>query len=189
MHLLFEASLTQPNSANLLGKKSEQQRGTGPSYMWKSMARCPFEIRHEAKQRQTKWQAQTPKSCRLLFVFLRVALCFQDLFRSSHLRAVFLLRVASFFWFPAACVLLIFAPSTHTHLLVDFLSQSFCFLFAIMIVARMAAMVAWNACHLLSVIAHAVCCANSLPMPVATCSVCIEMCHWNRRWIALLRPL
>ena len=32
-HLLFEASLTQPNSANLLGKKSEQQRGTGPSYM------------------------------------------------------------------------------------------------------------------------------------------------------------
>lgn len=33
MHLLFEASLTQPNSANLLGKKSEQQRGTGPSYM------------------------------------------------------------------------------------------------------------------------------------------------------------
>ena len=33
MQLLFEASLTQPNSANLLGKKSEQQRGTGPSYM------------------------------------------------------------------------------------------------------------------------------------------------------------
>ena len=101
------------NPANLLGKKSEQQRGTGPSYMWKSMARCPFEIRHEAKQRQTKWQAQTKKSCRLLFVFLRVAFCFQDLFRSSHLCAVFLLHVASFFGFPAACVLLIFAPSTH----------------------------------------------------------------------------
>lgn len=129
MHLLFEASLTQPNSANLLGKKSEQQRGTGPSYMWKSMARCPFEIRHEAKQRQTKWQAQTKKSCRLLFVFLRVAFCFQDLFRSSHLRAVFLLRVASFFGFPAACALLIFAPSTRTHLLVDLLSKTFCFSF------------------------------------------------------------
>ena len=94
----------------------------------------------------------------MLFVFLRVAFCFQDLFRSSHLRAVFLLRVASFFGFPAACVLLIFAPSTHTRtcLWTCFL-RVFAFLFAIMIVARMVAMVAWNACHLLSVIAHAVC--------------------------------
>ena len=141
-------------------------------------------LRNQTRSKATANQMTSPNSKKLPFafcVFLRVALCFQDLFRSSHLRTVFLLRVASFFGFPAACVLLIFAPSTHTHLLVDLLSQSFCFLFAIMIVARMAAMVAWNACHLLSVIAHAVCCANSLPMPVATCSVFIEMCHWNRR--------
>ena len=52
----------------------------------------------------------------------------------------------------------------------DLLSQSFAFPFTFIIVARVAAMVARNACHLLPVTAHAACCANSLPMPVATCS-------------------
>ena len=145
------------------------------------MARCPFEIRHEAKQRQTNDKPKRKRVAVCFSYFCALAFCFQDLFRSSHLRAVFLLRVASFFGFSRGLRSFDICPLHTPHLLVDLLSQSFCFSFCNHDVARMAAMVAWNACHLLSVIAHAVCSTNSLPMPVATCSVCIEMCHWNRR--------
>ena len=178
MHLLFEASLTQPIC---LVKNRSSSGVQVPATCEKAWRAVPS--KSDTKQSNGK-PNDKPKQKRVAvcFSFLRVAFCFQDLFRSSHLRAVFLLRVASFFWFSRGLRSFDICPPPHTRtcLWTCFL-RVFAFLFAIMIVARMAAMVAWNACHLLSVIAHAVCSTNSLPMPVATCSVCIEMCHWNRR--------
>ena len=129
MHLLFEASLTQPNSANLLGKKSEQQRGTGPATCEKAWRAVPS--KSDTKQSNGK-PNDKPKQ-------KRVAVCFSYFCASRFVfRTFFAVPIYAlfsyfasplFFGFPAACALLIFAPSTHTHLLVDLLSQTFCFSF------------------------------------------------------------
>ena len=134
------------------------------------MAPCPFKIRHGRKQKQTKYKPkitkELPFTCRIL---PQSVLC-PRLFRNSHLH-VFLLRMA-FFVFLAACVLLIFVSHTCLWTCSFRVFAFLCVQFFLCNhdVTRVAAMVARDACHLLSVISHAVCCAHSWSTPVATCS-------------------
>ena len=140
-------------------------------------------LRNQTRSKATANQMTSPNKKELPFAFRIFArrVLFSGPFSQFPSTRCFLTSRRLFFWFSRGLRSFDICPlHTRTCLWTCFL-RLFAFLFAIMIVARMAEMVAWNACHLLSVIAHAVCCANSLPMPVATCSVCIEMCHWNRR--------
>lgn len=126
MHLLFEASLTQPIC---LVKNRSSSGVQVPATCEKAWRAVPS--KSDTKQSNGK-PNDKPKQ-------KRVAVCFSYFCASRFVfRTFFAVPIYAlfsyfasplFFGFPAACVLLIFAPSTHTHLLVDLLSQSFCFSF------------------------------------------------------------
>ena len=89
-------------------------------------------LRNQTRSKATANQMTSPIKKELPFAF-RIFCASRFVFRTFFAVPIYALfsYFASplFFGFPAACVLLIFAPSTHTHLLVDLLSQSFCFSF------------------------------------------------------------
>ena len=67
MQLLFEASLTQPNSANLLGKKSEQQRGYRSQLHVKKHG--ALSLRNQTRSKATANQMTSPNKKELPFAF------------------------------------------------------------------------------------------------------------------------
>ena len=89
-------------------------------------------LRNQTRSKATANQMTSPNKKELPFafrIFARRVLFSGPFSQFPSTRCFLTSRRLFFFGFPAACVLLIFAPSTHTHLLVDLLSQSFCFSF------------------------------------------------------------